>query len=67
MITGAPSGAMTRRPVTQTRSQLNSVRWMFGIRRTQRKTTTHRPTAISSAGTTEAAKSAPVETAASPA
>ena len=67
MTTGAPIGAITRRPVTQTCARLNSVRSRFGIRRTQRKTTTHRPTAISRAGTTDAAKSAPVETPASPA
>ena len=67
MTTGAPIGAITRRPVTHTRPQLNSVRSRFGIRRTQRNTTTHRPTAISSAGTTDAAKSAPVETPARPA
>ena len=67
MITGAPSGAITRRPVSQTRAQLNSVRSMFGFRRTQRNTTMQRPSAISSAGTTEAANSAPVETAGRPA
>ena len=67
MITGAPSGAITRRPVTQTRPQENSVRSRFGIRRTHRKTTTQSPRAISSAGTTEAANKAPVETPARPA
>ena len=50
-----------------TRLQLNSVRGRWGIRRTQKNTTTHRPSAINRAGTTDAAKSAPVEIPARPA
>ena len=67
MTTGAPSGAITRRPVDHTRGQLNSVLTMFSSRRTKKNTTTHSPTAISRAGTTDAANRAPVETAARPA
>ncbi len=48
MTTGAPSGAITRRPVDHTRAQLNSVLTMFSSRRTKKNTTTHSPTAISS-------------------
>ena len=51
----------------QTRAQLNSVRSMLSSRRTQKNTTMHSPSAISRAGTTDAANSAPVETAARPA
>ena len=67
ITTGAPIGAMTRRPVAQTRAQLNSVRRMLSSLRTRMNTTMHSPRAISSAGTTDAANSAPVETAARPA
>ena len=67
MITGASTGPATRLPVSTRRGQEKPVCTMSGWRRTLKNTTTHRPIAISSAGMTEAAKSAPVETAASPA
>ena len=67
MMTGAPSGAITRLPGLPHPRPAELGATMLGSRRTQRNTTMHSPTAISSAGTTEAANSAPVETAASPA
>jgi hypothetical protein len=67
MITGAPSGPRTRLPVSISRLFEKGTVWRSGYRRTRKNTTMQRPTAISSAGTTEAANSAPVDTAASPA
>ncbi len=67
MITGAraarrPGVLVSDEPVPE-----NPVCTMSGWRRTRKNTTMHRPAAISSAGMTEAANSAPVETAARPA